>query len=64
MAVCDPEILGLFESWFDELEEEAMRYLARYPEADSFALAEDLGLSRSGAEFLLAKIRLQQNKEA
>ncbi|MDF1613780.1 hypothetical protein P0N66_02285 [Desulfurivibrio alkaliphilus] len=54
-AVAEPEILGLFESWLDELEEEAAAYLKKNPAADHFELASALGLSASGAAFLLAK---------
>jgi len=57
MAVTDPDILVLFENWLEELEEEVAAYLQQHPSAASLDLAEHLGLSKSGAEFLLAKIR-------
>lgn len=60
LAVADPGILELFENWLDELEDEAMAYLKKHPGAEAPALGADLGLSRSGAEFLLAKMNLQQ----
>jgi hypothetical protein len=57
LAVADPGILELFENWLEELEDEAMGYMAKHPEAEASALAADLGLSKSGADFLLAKLR-------
>ncbi|MDZ7641345.1 MAG: hypothetical protein U5J62_04875 [Desulfurivibrio sp.] len=54
-AVAEPGILNLFESWLDELEEEAAAFLKEHPAGDATALATELGLSRSGAAFLLAK---------
>jgi len=57
LAVADPGILELFESWLEELEEEAMGYMAKHPEAEASTMAADLGLSKSGADFLLAKLR-------
>ena len=57
LAVADPGILELFESWLEELEDEAMEYLAKHPETEAVSMAADLGLSKSGADFLLAKLR-------
>ncbi len=57
LAVAEPGILNLFESWLDELEEEAAAFLKKQPEGDVYALAAELGLSRSGATFLLAKLQ-------
>ena len=56
MAVTDPAILVLFENWLDELEEELMGYLKNNPKAEPVDIASSLGLSKSGAEFLLAKL--------
>ena len=56
MAVADPDILILFESWLDELEEEVLHYLKTNENADPLDLAENLGISKSGASFLLAKM--------
>jgi len=61
MAVTDPEILVLFENWLDELEDEVVAQLRRLPEAEPVAIATALGLSRRGADFLLAKLR-RENK--
>ena len=57
MAVTDPDILVLFESWLDELEDEVAVYLRQHPNGDAADLADKLGLSKSGADFLLAKLR-------
>jgi len=57
MAVTDPEILVLFENWLDELEEEVVAQLRRHPDADPVGISTGLGLSRRGADFLLAKLR-------
>jgi hypothetical protein len=62
MAVADPEILGLFENWLDELEEEVVTWMGRHPEGDAASLAEELGLSRSGADFIVAKLRRENKK--
>lgn len=57
LAVADPGILELFESWLDEMEEEVVGYMAKKPEAGALTMAADLGLAKSGADFLLAKLR-------
>lgn len=57
LAVADPGILELFESWLEELEDEAIGYMEKHPMAEASAMAADLGLSKSGADFLLAKLR-------
>lgn len=57
MAVTDPDILVLFESWLDELEDEVAAYLQQHPAGEAADLAENLGLSKSGADFLLAKFQ-------
>lgn len=54
-AVAHPEVLTLFENWLEELEEEVLR-LAAGREMDPALLAEETGLSTSGAEFILAKL--------
>ena len=55
MAVAHPEVLTLFENWLEELEDEVIKHAAgQKPEPVS--LAEATGLSRSGAEFLIAKL--------
>ncbi len=60
MAVTDPDILVLFESWLDELECEVAAYLKQHPKGTAKDLAESLGLSMRGADFILAKIKRQK----
>ncbi|MBI5559037.1 MAG: hypothetical protein HY885_15530 [Deltaproteobacteria bacterium] len=57
MAITDPGILVLFENWLDELEDEVAAYLHIHPASGAVELADKLGLSKSGAVFLLAKLR-------
>jgi hypothetical protein len=57
MAITDPELLVLFESWLDELEEEVAAFLLDDPAADAGKLADNLGLSLRGATFLLSKLK-------
>jgi len=61
MAVTDPDILVLFESWLDELEEEVVTWMRHHPGSEAADLAEHLGLSRSGAAFMAAKLH-RENK--
>ena len=55
MAVAHPEILKLFENWLEELEEEVIANVKRH-DPDPASLAEATGLSRSGADFIMAKL--------
>ncbi len=56
LAVADPDILILFESWLDELEEEVLVFLKTNPDASPRDLAQNHGISERGASFLLAKV--------
>ncbi len=56
-AVADPEVLVLFESWLEELESEVVSYVKKSASLDPADLADELGLSRSGANFLLTKLK-------
>jgi hypothetical protein len=56
-AVAAPEVIDLFESWLEELESEVIDFTKRTDSLDSIDLAEGLGLSRSGADFLVTKLR-------
>jgi hypothetical protein len=62
MAVTEPNILVLFENWLDELEEEVLSYLQHNPAAEAIEVASSLGLSKSGAEFLLAKLARERKR--
>jgi hypothetical protein len=56
MAITDPDLLVLFEDWFEELEEEIGSLIAEHGPLTPPALAEKLGLSLRGATFLLSKL--------
>ena len=56
MAITDPELLVLFEDWFEELEEEIVSLVTIHGRLSPPALAEKLGLSLRGAKFLLSKL--------
>jgi hypothetical protein len=59
MAVAHPEVLGLFENWLEELEEEVILLAAKTP-LNPAALSERTGLSKAGAAFILAKLHREQ----
>lgn len=59
-SVTDPELLILFEDWLEELEDEVLTFLQQHPESKAEDLSNNLGLSYSGATFLLAKLRREQ----
>ncbi|MFQ6759276.1 hypothetical protein MWR57_11790 [Desulfovibrionaceae bacterium CB1MN] len=59
-SVTDPELLVLFEDWLEELEAEVTAYLEQHPGSDAPAIAAHLGLSGSGAAFLVAKLRREE----
>jgi hypothetical protein len=56
-AVANPEVLILFENWLEELEGEVISHVKQTDSIDPLDLAEGLGLSRSGAKFLLTKLK-------
>ena len=56
-AVAAPEVLVLFESWLEELESEVIAFTKKTNLLDPMNLAEGLGLSRSGADFLFSKLK-------
>ena len=55
-AMAAPEVLILFEDWMEELEREVLSVIDRQGQADQWVVAEELGLSRSGAQFLITKL--------
>ncbi len=59
-SVTDPELLILFEDWLEELENEVMNFIQLHPESTAEDLSHNLGVSHSGATFLLAKLRREQ----
>lgn len=56
-SVADPEILLLFEDWLEELENEAVAMINRKGSVAPKDLSRELGLSESGALFLITKLR-------
>jgi hypothetical protein len=56
-AVADPEVLALFENWLEELESEVIDFVRRTGSRNPVDLAEGLGFSRSGANFLITKLQ-------
>ena len=56
-SVTDPEILVLFEDWLDELENEAMSIIRRKGPITPEELSRELGLSESGAVFVIMKLK-------
>ena len=56
-AVADSEVLVLFESWLEELESEVIAFTKNNNSSDPMDLAEGLGLSQSGADFLVTKLK-------
>jgi hypothetical protein len=56
LAITDPELLVLFEDWFEELEEEIVSLVKEYGPLGPTELGQKLGLSQRGATFLLSKL--------
>lgn len=61
MAITDPDLLVLFEDWFEELEDEIIALNKNYGPLSSEDLAKRIGLSPRGATFLLSKLH-RENK--
>jgi hypothetical protein len=56
MAITDPDLLGLFEDWLEELEEEIIALGKTCGPLDPETLARKTGISMRGATFLLSKL--------
>lgn len=56
MAMTDPDLLVLFEDWFEELEEEIIALVKEHGSLNPEELAEKIGLSLRGATFLHSKL--------
>lgn len=56
-AITDPELLVLFEDWFEELEQEVLALYQSRGFSNEKDLAAKLGLSLRGATFLISKLR-------
>ena len=59
-AITDPELLVLFEDWFEELEEEVTSLLRSDGPMSAEELAKKSGLSPRGATFLLSKLKSEK----
>ena len=57
MSVAEPDLLALFEDWLEELEHEVLSLARQTPVLDCDALSKELGLSLSGANFLVKKLQ-------
>ncbi|KJS00350.1 MAG: hypothetical protein VR65_12565 [Desulfobulbaceae bacterium BRH_c16a] len=57
MAITDPDLLVLFEDWFEELEDEIISLAAEHGPQNAEELARKVGLSSRGATFLLSKLK-------
>ncbi|OGR19858.1 MAG: hypothetical protein A2X81_14720 [Desulfobacterales bacterium GWB2_56_26] len=57
MAITDPDLLVLFEDWFEELEDEIITLIDRYGPQNAEELARRIGLSLRGSTFLLSKLK-------
>ena len=57
LAITDPDLLVLFENWFEELEEEIISLVNQHGPLNAVELAQKLGLSKRGATFLLSKLK-------
>ena len=60
MAITDPDLLVLFEDWFEELEDEIVSLNSKYGPLSSEDLAKRIGLSLRGATFLLSKLNREK----
>jgi hypothetical protein len=57
MAVADSDVLVLFEDWLEELEEEVVSIVQKTGSTDAAVIGEKLGVSQSGASFLITKLK-------
>lgn len=63
-AYATPELRGLFETWLEEVEQEAMKFVAEKDSVSAHALAEKLGISRESAIFIIARLAKSGKVEA
>lgn len=60
MTITDPDLLVLFEDWFEELEDEIIALHNKYGRFNADELAKRIGLSLRGATFLLSKLERER----
>lgn len=56
MAITEPDLLVLFEDWFEELEAEIVSLSRKHGKFNASELAKRVGLSLRGATFILSKL--------
>ncbi len=56
-AITDPDLLVLFEDWFEELEQEVLGLIQSKGPLNEAQLSARLGLSLRGATFLISKLK-------
>lgn len=56
MAITEPDLLVLFEDWFEELEAEIVSLNRKHGKFNASELAKRVGLSLRGATFILSKL--------
>ena len=64
MAITDPDLLVLFEDWFEELEDEIIALNNNSGPLSSEDLAKRIGLSSRGATFLLSKLHREKKLQS
>lgn len=55
-AYATPELRGLFETWLEEVEQEAMKFIAEQGTVSAQTLADKLGISQESAIFIIARL--------
>jgi predicted HTH transcriptional regulator len=63
-AYATPELRGLFESWLEEVEKEAMNYIMEKGSVSARTLAEKLSISQESAIFIIAQLAKSGKIEA
>ena len=56
-AVTDPDVRVLFEDWLEEMEQEVVSVVNATSSMDPTVIGEKLGVSQSGASFLITKLK-------
>ncbi len=55
-AYATPELRGLFETWLEEVEQEAIKFIEAQDSVSISELAEKLGVSKDSAIFIIARL--------
>ena len=59
-SITDPDLLVLFEDWFEELEQEVLGLFKSQGCLNETQLAAKLGLSVRGSTFLISKLKREE----